>query len=232
MRPAGTMTSPVSSRRDFLVGGTLIATAAVSGIISVARPAPQGEAVNLDGEVPQAIGPWRFAPGATLLIPKGEGAGDPVYDQLLSRHYISDADLPIMLLIAYGEAQTGSTQLHRPEVCYPSAGIRIHERPNVELSLPAAPLVPARGLTGLAPGRQEQIIYWSRVGREYPTTSSGQRWSTLRQTLADGVPDGVLVRISTLHPDYDVALRVLRRFAASLLGGATPALRRLLVGSA
>jgi EpsI family protein len=226
------MAPPSSSRREFLVGGALIATAAASGIISIARPAPQGEAVDLDGEVPEEIGSWRFAPGATLLIPQGEGGSDPVYDQVLSRHYISDADLPIMLLIAYGQAQTGSTQLHRPEVCYPSAGIRIHEKQNLQLRLPAAPMVPARGLTGLAPGRQEQIIYWSRVGREYPTTSAGQRWSTLRQTLAEGVPDGVLVRISTLHPDYDVALTVLRRFAASLLEGASPALRRLLVGSA
>lgn len=232
MTPAGTMAGSGSSRREFLVGGTLLATVAVGELASIARPAPQGAKVSLDTEVPERIGGWQFAPSSTLPIPKGEGAGDDVYDQLLSRHYASTDDVPIMLLIAYGQAQTGSTQLHRPEVCYPAAGIRIRERPGVTLRLRGAPPVPARALTGLAPGRHEQILYWSRVGPDFPTSSIGQRWSTLRQTLVDGVPDGMLVRISTLHSDHDEALEVLRRFAASLMEGASPALRRLLLGIA
>lgn len=232
MNSAGTFGQPSSNRREFLVGGTLLATAALSGVDALKRPAPTGELVSLDDEVPVAIGSWRFAPAATLQIPQGEGAGDTVYDQLLSRHYASEAELPIMLLIAYGQAQTGSTQLHRPEVCYPSAGIQIREQPNVALGMPGVPPVSARALTGIAPGRHEQIIYWSRVGRDFPTTSFGQRWSTLRQTLEAGVPDGVLVRISTLHPDPSSALAVTRRFASSLIEGASPALRRLLLGSA
>ena len=230
---SGNVVEPAdSSRREFLVGGTLLATTAVSGIAAFARPAPEVVTASLQAEMPKRIASWTLAPAVSLSIPQGEGAGDEVYDQLLSRHYASEAELPIMLLVAYGQAQTGSTQLHRPEVCYPAAGFRIRERADVALRLPGSPLVPARALTGLAPGRTEQILYWSRVGSDYPTSTIAQRWSTLRQTLADGVPDGVLVRISTLHAEHESALPVLRRFAESLVQGASPALRRLLLGQA
>lgn len=220
------------SRREMLVGGTLVATAMATGGLAWAEQPAALPTTSLAELVPESIGRWQFVPAATMPIPQGEGAGDPVYDQLVSRHYRSETELPIMLLVAYGQAQSGSTQLHRPEVCYPAAGFRIAKRGDAELRLTGAPAVPARVLTGIAPARTEQILYWSRVGREFPTGGVAQRWSVLRQTLAAGVPDGVLVRISTVLPDYGAALPVLGRFAAALVESGGPTLRRLLLGTA
>ncbi|MCW3796563.1 EpsI family protein [Sphingomonas sp. BN140010] len=224
--------APSASRREFLVGGALLASALASGALARAVGA-SGPAGTLRAEdVPQRFAEWRFSPSNTLLIPEGEGAGDPVYDQVVARHYVSDTDLPVMLLIAYGGAQSGSTQLHRPELCYPAAGFRMIDHPDVLLRLPGAPPIPARTLTGTAPGRTEQIVYWSRVGADFPTRSLAQRWSVLRQTIAHGAPDGALVRFSAITEDQDAGLAALRRFAAALLAASGPNLRQLLVGAA
>ncbi len=221
-----------SSRREFLVGGALLASALASGALAHAVSASIPTGSLRPDDVPSRIGNWRFSPNSTLLIPEGEGAGDPVYDQVVARHYLSDTDLPVMLLIAYGAAQSGSTQLHRPEVCYPAAGFRMMDHADVLLRLPSAPPITARTLTGVAPGRVEQIVYWSRVGGDFPTRNLAQRWSVLRQTLEHGAPDGALVRLSTITEDQALGVATLRRFAAALLASSGPDLRRLLVGAA
>ena len=221
-----------TNRREFLVGGALLASALASGALAAAvRSTPPAGSLQ-DRDLPTQIGPWRLAPSSNILIPEGEGAGDKVYDQVVAHHYDSASELPVMLLIAYGGAQSGSTQLHRPEVCYPSAGFRMTEHPDLVLDLPGTPPITARALTGVAPGRVEQIIYWSRVGNEFPTRGLSQRWSVLRQTVADGAPDGALVRMSAITSDEAAGVAALRRFAAALLVSSGPPLRRLLVGAA
>lgn len=219
----------IASRREFLVGGALLATAAASGVLARTALPLEVRTAKLAEQVPAVIGPWRFAPGGNVPIPQGEGGGEEVYDQLISRHYQSDEQPAVMLLIAYGGAQSGSTQLHRPEVCYPAAGFRIFDRPDITLRLPGAQPVPARALTAVAQDRIEQILYWSRVGHDFPTNSIEQRWFVLRQTLTEGVPDGVLVRISTIESEHAEGLAVLRRFADALLVSGGSPLRRLLV---
>jgi EpsI family protein len=189
-------------------------------------------APDLKLAVPGVVGAWHHQPGTSLLIPQGEVTADEVYDQLVSRHYASSALPPLMLLIAHGQAQNGNTQLHRPELCYPSAGFRIEERGTLALPLPGGASIQARVLTGIAPGRTEQILYWTRVGRDFPDSAMAQRWSALRQTLAAGPPDGVLVRFSTIEEDVGRGLALLQRFARDLWAGSDADLRRLLWGTA
>ena len=221
-----------SNRREFLIGGALLVSAVASGTLAKAVGSSPPAGSLQDRDVPVQIGPWRLAPTSNILIPEGEGAGDKVYDQVVAHHYGSASELPVMLLIAYGGAQSGSTQLHRPEVCYPSAGFRMTEHRDLVLHLPNTPPITVRSLTGVAPGRVEQIIYWSRVGDEFPTRGLNQRWSILRQTIADGAPDGALVRMSAITDDEAAGVAALGRFAAALLVSSGSALRHLLVGTA
>jgi EpsI family protein len=134
-----------------------------------------------------------------------------------------------MLLVAFGGVQSGNAQLHRPEVCYPAAGFDLDGWQDLALPLSGRG-VSARAVTASAPGRIEQILYWTRIGRDFPTSSLAQRWSILRHSLRGSLPDGTLVRISTIDPDRGRALKSLRTFAASLLQSGTPQLRELLVG--
>jgi len=220
------------SRRDLLVGGTLASTALVTAALARSTATPDGMALDLGLAVPRVVGAWNHQPGTSLSIPRGEVGPDAVYDHLLSRHYASPALPPLMLLIAHSQAQSGNTQLHRPELCYPSAGFRIEERGTLAVPRPGGAAIPAKVLTALAPGRTEQILYWTRIGRDFPTDGMAQRWSALRQTLAAGIPDGVLVRISTIDENPDRGLGLLQRFARDLWLSGDGSLRRLLWGSA
>jgi EpsI family protein len=219
------------TRRDLVVGGGLLAAALASGLLapSPVRRLPRG--LSLDALVPMKVGPWTGSRYSDVLIPKGEDTENKTYDEVVTRYYRSDRAPAVMLLIAYGSAQTGGTELHRPEVCYPSAGFRVRSWPVTSLQLPGVSL-PARPITARAAGRIEQILYWTRVGRDFPTSSLEQRLAVLRHSVRGSVPDGIIVRMSTMDVERERALRVLRFFAAALLTSGDAEMRRLLTGTA
>lgn len=221
--------SPLS-RREFVVAGALGSAAAVAMLLSPERGvAARRMSAPLDQLVPARIGGWTSAATQDVLIPTGERLKERTYDDLLTRYYVSETLGPILLLIAYGSAQSGDTQLHRPEVCYPAAGFELRDWPDALLNLPGGEIL-ARNLTASATGRIEQILYWSRIGNAFPTDSLQQRWTILRQTLRSGIPDGALVRISTIDEDRGRSMQRLRDFAAALVGSGGPQLRTVLTG--
>ena len=223
--------SAALSRREFVVGGALAATAVTSYLVTPrADPNRLRLGRSLEQIVPDVIGHRRRSDLGTILIPTGEGGEKRSYDQVLTRYYTGGSAAPIMLLIAYGSAQVGTTQLHRPEVCYPAAGFKLRSWPDIPLQI-LGTTIDARSMTALATGRVEQILYWSRVGPDFPTSSLEQRWATLRESLRGSIADGVLVRISTIDPDRANALPALREFASELVRAGGPELRNLLTGA-
>ena len=219
----------LSTRREFVVGGALAVTGMFASAATL-RSAGSGAATAmrpLERLIPAAVGEWNLSPFADVLIPRAEKAQDKSYDEVVTRYYESRSAPGVMLLVAYGSAQTGDTQLHRPEACYPVAGFKLHRWPDIMLPLSGV-AIPARAMTAVATGRIEQLLYWTRVGDEFPTSSISQRWAALRQTLRGSIPDGVLVRLSTIGADRGAALDVLRRFATELMAAGGPALRKVL----
>lgn len=222
--------TPLSTRRELLVGGVLACTAVAAGTLryraDTGSTRSQGQ---LDRLVPGRLGAWEQAPFANLLIPVGEGAEERSYDDLVTRFYQHPDGTGIMLLIAYSASQAGETALHRPEVCYPAAGFDLSRAPDTRVAFP--PLqIPAATMTAMAPGRVEQLLYWSRVGHTFPTTSLEQRIAVLRQSLSGRLPDGALVRMSMISDDRATALARLKGFAGALLTAGGIDLQRLLIG--
>ena len=216
-----------------MVGGGLGVTALLA---AAAAPRSGAAALNesaatLEALLPKSIGPWTASPFADVLIPRAEKAEEKSYDEVVTRYYDSKSAPPIMLLIAYGKAQLGGTELHRPEACYPVAGFKLRRRPNIVLRVPGV-AIDARSMTAEASDRIEQLLYWTRVGSEFPTSSVEQRWSAVRQSFSGAVPDGVLVRLSALSLEPAGGIAALRRFAIELLGAGGPPLRSLLIGRA
>lgn len=220
------------TRREFVIGGALGLTAVLGS--TAFRPS-SSKAPTTDGSLdklfPESIGRWDHAPFADVFIPQAEKAEDNSYDALVTRYYQSDSAPGVMLLVAYSGSQAGGTELHRPEACYPVAGFKLHRWPNLALRLPGLSL-PVRSITARAPGRTEQLLYWTRVGEDFPTNSLAQRWSAARQTFAGQDPDGVLVRMSVIDPDRGAAADLLMDFATELLRAAGRPLRRMLIGRA
>ena len=217
-------------RREFLIGGTLMTTAVASGFLA-RRASADAQVTGGELTVPDIIGPWRRSAADGILIPRGEQPEDRTYDDVVTAYYTSASAPSVMLLIAYGSAQTGTTQLHRPEVCYPAAGFHVR-RSHDEVLTVSGERVAARAMTATATGRTEQILYWSRVGNDFPTSAMDQRWSVLRYALHGVTADGALVRMSVMSDNAAAALPYLRAFANALVATSRGRMRRLLIGTA
>lgn len=220
------------TRRNLLVGtlGLACSGLAWAGARETAiEPLPEGA---LDRIVPRRFGEWRSVRARDIVLPAESELSDRTYNDVLVRMYESPAGDTVALLLAYGSLQGRDMQLHRPELCYPAAGFGIRSAETLDLRLPGQPAISARVLDTASQARPEQVLYWTRIGNEFPTSQLAQRWSVVRQNLRGQVPDGILVRMSTVTADMPSALPVLRSFAAAMLEYAPATSRRLLVGQA
>ena len=133
-----------------------------------------------------------------------------------------------MLLIAYGSAQDYTLQAHLPEVCYPSSGYTVSDLTRVPVTLREGSSDVATYLTAERSDRVEQVFYWLRIGKSFPATLGQERMAVVSANLRGILPDGVLVRMSTLGSDKNLALGQLAAFNHALLASIGTAGRRLL----
>jgi EpsI family protein len=220
-------------RRDVLLGGLMAATAAVAYARTPRQKAMAIGPDQLDTVIPKDIGPWHFQTASGLILPPPDALAAQIYDQQLARTYESeDPAIPgVMMVIAYGSSQSGMLQVHRPEICYPAGGFRLSPTIPVEVPVPGRE-IPAQYFTATRELRTERVLYWTRVGNEIPRTWGQQRMAVIRSNLAMAIPDGVLVRLSTIGGDDASARAALDRFASLLVSRASPRGHRLLVGDA
>ncbi len=219
------------ARREFVLGGLMVGAL---GVAEALRPRRQ---IELMGErklaeiVPEQFGPWQSVYDAGLVQPVSEGSlSDQLYDDLLTRRYIhAETGAQMMLLIAYGRSQTDSLQLHRPEACYPAVGLPIVARQETELVLAGKP-IPAVALTAQAPNRTEDIVYWTRMGQDFPQTASAQRSDKLRLAMRGYVADGALIRASQIRTGEEADMRHIADFLTELVQATPPGDQAALVG--
>jgi EpsI family protein len=154
-----------------------------------------------------------------------------LYSQLLTRVYVAPEQPPMMLLVAQSGRQSGALQVHRPEVCYPASGYQLSPAERHQIATRAGPLSTVF-FSANADTRTEQLLYWTRVGRDLPASWSEQRWSVAKANLQGEIPDAVLVRISTILPNRDEAIPALDSFARSLVEALPAQVRPFLTGRA
>ncbi|MBC7285128.1 exosortase-associated protein EpsI, V-type [Hoeflea sp.] len=222
-------TSAVASRRDLLIGslGLLCAGASVfAARDSDVEPLPKGA---LESAVPKVLGAWRAVPAGGIVLPPQSDLSQRLYNDVMVRGY-QNGGAVVMLLLAYGAVQGESMQMHRPETCYPASGFGIRSAQLVQLPLAGGHAIGAKFLDTESTVRKEQVLYWTRVGEHFPTSQLSQRWAVLQENLAGRLPDGILVRTSTVASGPKAAFPVLRSFAAAMIANAPAPARRLLVG--
>lgn len=206
-------------RRDFVLGGGLVAAAAGAEIL---RPRerlillPDGR--KLEDIVPKKLGPWAPIESDAFVLPKTEGSlADKLYNQQLTRLYQAPDKLPVMLVAAYGAVQNDQLQLHRPEVCYTAVGFSITESNLTSVSLTDTAKLPVRELTAQSETRIEPILYWTRIGDDLPTSGREQRTVKLRQQMRGYLADGILVRLSTVAEPTPATFAQLGEFAQIMI---------------
>jgi EpsI family protein len=219
------------SRRKVLLGLGMVA---VSGTALARMPVPNRPVIDKDkfeALIPDVVGPWRFVTESGVVLPPQDALSDRLYDNLVTRVYADDAGRTVMFLIAYNNQQDGVLQIHRPEICYPAGGYALTPTQDVDVPLSGDRLLPAKSFLASGRDRDEMVLYWTRVGTVFPRRWSRQRLAVARANLQGIVPDGLLVRTSTLGSEMATELAVLKSFMAEFVGVASPGLRTVLFGS-
>lgn len=220
-------------RRGFLIGaGCLAAATGAYAMAPRTRVSLMGK-LKLEDAIPTEFNGWKKYDSNQIVTPESEDSlSRQLYSQSVGRLYVRGDEEFAMMLIAYGDTQSDTLQLHRPEVCYPAFGMEITENHPVAIPLSRSVSVPGRDLVAVNAERTEYVTYWTRVGQALPTTGGEQRVAKLNDAFDGIIPDGVLVRFSTVLDGPKVSFDVNRRFAADLMAAVSPAVRRVLVGDA
>jgi len=223
----------MSSVRISIVLAGLMALAAVSGIAARPTPKPPGSAPSyiLEDTVPKQFGDWKLLPQAAAQVvnPQTQELLDKLYSQILTRTYVNPQGYRVMLALAYGDEQRGDLTAHKPEVCYPAQGFKLHSNDPAELATPFGGIAARRLSTSLGP-RQEPVTYWFTMGDTAVKSKFQQRMVEVRMGLTGQVPDGLLFRVSSIDESPERAYRMHDAFVADLLKAVSPRDRQRLSG--
>lgn len=219
------------NRRDLLLSGSMMMAAAGAFALTPRTHLKLLGDREIADLVPTKVGDWHDMPSNAFVLPKTEGGlAERLYSQTISRLYGSPTNIPIMLVVAYGDLQSDLLQLHRPESCYTAVGFQISSSSVAAVNLGPGAALPVRELTATSDSRIEPIVYWTRIGDALPTDGSQQRSMKLQQSFAGIIPDGILVRISTVAESTPEVFAALREFARELMLAIPAANRPVLIG--
>lgn len=219
-------------RRDLILGGGLLFAAAGAAALTPRHHVELLHGRKLETIVPDQIGQWKTIPSTAFVLPKTPGSlADRLYSDTVSRLYVADNALAVMMVLAYGNLQSDLLQLHRPEVCYAAVGFQISNSTKTQLVVASNVAIPLRELTASTDNRVEPISYWTRIGDALPTSAHEQRLMRLRQQIAGIVPDGILVRLSTVADPTPATFAALNDFGRAFVLAVKPNDRAILIGS-
>jgi EpsI family protein len=218
------------SRRQFVLGSALLGLAGLGALARPPRPPGRpGLQRELEAGLPDRVGNYARRTAAGVVLPRQDELSRQIYDGFVAHAYVAPGLAPIFLVVAYGSVQDYALQLHRPEYCYPASGYTIGDLAHDDLHLPGRTIRSSRMEASLA-RRIDSVLWWTRIGNDFPVTVWEERGEILAAALRREVPDGVLVRLSTAASPGSVA--TLEAFASDMMGNVAPAIRRLLIGSA
>lgn len=221
------------ARRDLLIGGACVAAAGAAYALTPRKRLVLLKSGKLADAVPLSFGDWSAENSDGLVQPKSEGdLASTLYSEMVGRIYHqASTGAAVMMLIAYGDTQSDMLQLHRPEACYPAVGFNLISTVPGKLTLHGGGEVPVRRVVAAAQGRQENIVYWARMGEYLPASSGEQRKVRLQTAMEGYVPDGGLIRFSVVGDDSEAAFKLLDEFIPDLLAAVPANKRPALVGT-
>lgn len=173
---------------------------------------------DLESLIPSQFGDWRHDEWTDKLLVKPRLKAGALYPhtQMLARTYVNGEGERVMFFISYGSNQIGQEfQEHRPEFCYRAQGFTLLETNNARLSLNTGDLN-VRQIVAQQNARLESITYWMTIGDLATLPGVPRKIEQLRYGLQGKIPDGMLVRVSSLSRDKEAAFGLHTRFIADL----------------
>jgi EpsI family protein len=212
---------------------TAMCTAAALGYVAtpVLKLADQGRKLDLERVFPSMFGDWRIDENLPVILPSPEIQAklDRIYNQVLSRTYINGLGERVMLSVAYGGDQSDGTSAHKPEVCYPAQGFQILANRRQSLNI-GSYQIGVRQLVSQLGSRVEPITYWIVTGNQVVTSAIEQKLAQIRFGIRGLIPDGLLVRVSSIDRDVDRAFRTQQTFIQSIVMGMDESQRSRVAG--
>lgn len=213
------MSSPVSiKRRALVLGGLSVAGLALAETLKPRQlMARSRSGYDYETLIPHAFGEWRAVElmQGQIVDPRVIETINRFYTQTVTRAYTDRDERLLMLSLAYGEVQNDEMRIHLPEVCYAAQGFDIKplgERilPIDRLSVPVSTAVATQGT------RKEMISYFVKVGDRLVGRGVRRKFAQMEYSMKGVVPDGLLVRVSSLESDADRAFRQHQHFFTQL----------------
>ncbi len=170
--------------------------------------------IALERQIPLAFGDWRLDANVRPVVPDPglQAMLDGLYSQTLARTYINRLGQRVMLSIAYGSDQSNeATAVHRPEFCYSAQGFRVKALSKETLKIGSAAVPVARVLAELGQ-RSEPITYWVTLDEAATLPGVGRKIQQIRYGLQGQIPDGMLVRVSSISASQSEAFALQQMF--------------------
>jgi EpsI family protein len=227
-------TSPATMngmRRALLLSGCMLGLSALAA--AARHRASQGQSAEppkLAQNIPQIFGAWKVldAP-AQIINPQTQQVLDAIYSEIVARTYVNNQGYAVMLSVAYGNDQRGGLEAHRPEVCYPAQGFTVHAQGDASIDTSQGPLAVRQLRTSLG-ARIEPVMYWFAMADTVNATAFDKRMVQLRTTLTGAIPDGILLRVSSIDADAARAWRTQTTFVSALLDAMNVTTRARVLG--
>lgn len=194
--------------------------------------ADQQEKIDLEIMIPIEFGDWRIDKSIIPLQVDAETQAmlDKIYNQTLSRTYVNSLGERIMLSVAYGGDQSDNLAVHKPEVCYYAQGFEVMKIFADEL-LTQYGILPIKRLLAVKGYRNEPITYWVTIGNKAVLPGIDEKLQQLKYGLTGNVPDGMLVRVSSIDSDKNKAYQLQTIFIQDLLSAVNVYGRTRLIGN-
>ncbi|MBI4754080.1 MAG: EpsI family protein [Betaproteobacteria bacterium] len=213
----------------------LLAMVVAAGLAFAATPttrlADRGPKVDLEGMIPQSFRDWRIDDTIRPVLPAPDVQAklDRIYNQTLARTYVNSAGQRIMLSIAYGGDQSDAMRVHRPEVCYTAQGFEVR-RARLDQLKTGFGILPITRLLATQGSRNEPITYWVTVGERATYADFRQKLAQMKYGFSGRIPDGMLIRASSIDRDEKSAFQTQDDFIRAMLGAMTPSGRTKIAG--
>lgn len=218
--------------RYLLIGLTMLAAAGLAlALTPRLKLTGQVQQISLDAMIPKQFGNWELDETVAPLMvsPDVKALLDKTYNQTLTRTYINNKGERIMLSIAYGGDQSYSTQVHRPEMCYPAQGFQVGSMSKGFIDIGGVKL-PVMKLVATLGQRVEPITYWVMIGDVAVRGNWEQHIARVKYGLTGEIPYGILIRVSTISANESQAYRIEERFVRDMLGAVPVRYRKTLTG--
>lgn len=224
MKPAN-----INRKAAWALGAALLLGALAANVL--APVAVRDPSFQLEQVIPAAFGEWKVDPTTAPIPPSPDvqASLNEIYDQIVTRTYVNAKGERVMLVVAYGGEQSDSLKAHRQEVCYTSQGFSVGAVRNDVVHLDGAD-VPVVRMHAVKGRRSEPVSYWFTMGDKVLMGRFERLVAQIGYGLQGRVPDGVLVRVSSLSRDLGGSYASHDEFLRALMAQTSPSARQRLAG--